>query len=103
MDTIEISDLWKKKQMSVFREECLGVSCWSDTCVPAPSGGAHAVARPPDGRGHQRPVRARQEEHPAGAHRLHVGPHRDATRARHRVRPGARRGGECGECGVTRK
>lgn len=59
-----------------------------------PSGGAHGVAWPPDGRGDQRPVRARQEEPPAGAHRLHVGPHRDAARARHRVRPGARRGGE---------
>lgn len=61
-----------------------------------PSGGTHAVARPPDGRGDQRPVRARQEEHPAGAHRLHVGPYRDSARARHRVRPGARRGGESG-------
>ncbi|CAF96792.1 unnamed protein product, partial [Tetraodon nigroviridis] len=42
-------------------------------------------------------VRAREEEHPAGAHRLHLRPHRDLTRAGHRVRAGAGGGVWSGE------
>ena len=58
------------------------------------AGGPHVVARPPNGRRDQRPVWAREEELAAGAHRLHLRPHRDITRAGHRVRTGSGGRGE---------
>lgn len=66
-------------------------------CPPVPcclSGGAHAVAWPPDRRSHQRPLWTGKEKHPAGANRLHLRPHRDFTWAWHWVWTGAGGGGK---------